>query len=240
MSETPSVFTGKITHAERNLTKMDGNRAKELEQTKKSLAEASEEVAALKSKLQGVTARRDVVENQLKDIKFTFQSKLAILVQKAENDDKLIAMLKEEIKRLENVKNVKSTLQTGAKLKPLDRNDEIVQLRGENAMLKNSVKCQQIELEKKAEQVSNLMNGCLGVPDERLEEKDLRIAELEDRLEELEHENFRLTQEGSKAFRQTAGNQDQDSMVKDITKQNALLRRKLDDALQKIAVLEKK
>jgi hypothetical protein len=29
-------------------------------------------------------------------------------------------------------------------------------------------------------------------------------------------------------------------MMKDISKQNALLRRKLDDALQKIAVLEKK
>lgn len=31
MSETPSVFNGKITHAERNLTKMDANRAKDLE-----------------------------------------------------------------------------------------------------------------------------------------------------------------------------------------------------------------
>ncbi len=156
-----------------------------------------------------MTARRDVVENQLKDIKTTFQSKLAILVQKAENDDKLILMLKEEIKRLEQVKNVKSTLQTGAKLKPMDRNDEIVQLRGENGMLKNTVKCMEIELEKKGEQVQNLMNGCLGVPDERLEEKELRIAELEDRLEELEQENFRLTQEGSKAFRKTAGNNDE-------------------------------
>jgi t-SNARE complex subunit (syntaxin) len=72
MSEAPSVFSGKITHAERNLTKMDGNRAKELEQTKKSLSEATEEIAALKTKLQGVTARKDVVENQLKDIKSTF------------------------------------------------------------------------------------------------------------------------------------------------------------------------
>ena len=72
MSEAPSVFSGKITHAERNLTKMDGNRAKELEQTKKSLSEATEEIAALKTKLQGVTARKDVVENQRKDIKSTF------------------------------------------------------------------------------------------------------------------------------------------------------------------------
>ena len=39
ISETPSVFTGKITHAERNLTQMGGNRAKELESVKKALAE---------------------------------------------------------------------------------------------------------------------------------------------------------------------------------------------------------
>lgn len=40
ISETPSVFTGKVTHAERNLTRMDGNRAKELEIVKTKLMEA--------------------------------------------------------------------------------------------------------------------------------------------------------------------------------------------------------
>lgn len=37
------------------------------------------------------------------------------------------------------------------------------------------------------------MSGCIGAPDERFEEKELRIAELEDRIEELEKENFRMT-----------------------------------------------
>jgi len=147
-------------------------------------------------------------------------------------------MLKEEIKRLESVKNVKSTLATGAKAKPLDRSDELFQLRGENGRLKNDVKCMEIELEKMDEQVRNLMSGCLGAPDERLEEKELRIAELEDQLEELEKENFRLTQEGGKGFKKAGGSEE--SMLKDITKQNALLRRKLDDAIQKISLLEKK
>jgi predicted RNase H-like nuclease (RuvC/YqgF family) len=72
MSETPSVFTGKITNAEKNLTKMDGNRAKELEQTKSKLSEQVEEIKELKSKLSAANARKDVVENQLKDIKGTF------------------------------------------------------------------------------------------------------------------------------------------------------------------------
>jgi len=38
---------------------------------------------------------------------------MQILIEKTENDDKLIAMLKHEISRLESVKNVKSTLATG-------------------------------------------------------------------------------------------------------------------------------
>ena len=47
---TPSVFTGKVTHAERTLTQMGGNRAKELENTKRALQEREEELAALKTK----------------------------------------------------------------------------------------------------------------------------------------------------------------------------------------------
>ena len=37
ISESPSVFTGKVTHAEKTLTQMGGNRAKELENTKRAL-----------------------------------------------------------------------------------------------------------------------------------------------------------------------------------------------------------
>ena len=43
ISETPSVFTGKVTHAERNLSKMEGNRAKQLEEVQMKLAEKEEE-----------------------------------------------------------------------------------------------------------------------------------------------------------------------------------------------------
>jgi uncharacterized small protein (DUF1192 family) len=44
----------------------------------------------------------------MKDIKGEFGSKVKILIEKTENDDKLIAMLKSEIKRLETSKGVKS------------------------------------------------------------------------------------------------------------------------------------
>lgn len=50
ISETPSVFTGKVTHAERTLTQMGGNRAKELENVKRTLAEKEDELTALSTK----------------------------------------------------------------------------------------------------------------------------------------------------------------------------------------------
>lgn len=44
----------------------------------------------------------------MKDVRVEFGSKVKILIEKTENDDKLIAMLKAEIKRLETQKGVKS------------------------------------------------------------------------------------------------------------------------------------
>lgn len=91
------------------------------------------------------------------------------------------------------------------------------------------------------------MRDCVGAPDERFEEKEIRIAELEDRIETLEKENFRLQQENQAKASSTAfpksgagggGGAEEARMLKDITKQNALLRRKLDDANQKIEKLE--
>ena len=57
-------------------------------------------------------ARRDTLEKQLKTIKTDFGMKIKMLLDKAENDDKLVAMLKQEVARLENVKGVKSQLKT--------------------------------------------------------------------------------------------------------------------------------
>ena len=65
-----------------------------------------------------------------------------MLLDKAENDDKLVAMLKSEVSRLENVKGVKSQLRT-----PGTGGDEKIVI--ENKQLKNEVQCLQIELEQK-------------------------------------------------------------------------------------------
>jgi hypothetical protein len=89
-----TVFTGKITHAEKNLTKLETNKSNQLEKLQKEVEERTEELNQLKTKYKAAVARRDTVENQLKDIKMEFTSKIKILIEKTENDDKLIQMLK--------------------------------------------------------------------------------------------------------------------------------------------------
>ncbi len=63
ISETNSVFSGKITHAEKNLTKIDQNRTKEMELLRKELDETKDELNQVKTKFKAAVARRDTLEN---------------------------------------------------------------------------------------------------------------------------------------------------------------------------------
>ena len=85
------------------------------------------------------------------------------------------------------------------------------------------------------------MKNCVGAPDERVEEKELAMAELQEKCEQLERELFKsnenLKQFEGKKFPKRSKDESE-RMVSDLTKQNAMLRRKLDDAQVKIAQLE--
>lgn len=101
-------------------------------------------------------------------------------------------MLKSEISRLEQMKGTKSTIHSGVKLQPLNGKDELTKAKGEVGFLKNQVRCMEVELEQKEEKIQNLLQNCVGAPDERYEEKELRIVELEEKVDGLEKDNFRL------------------------------------------------
>ena len=116
---------------------MGGNRAKELENVRRALQEREEELSALKTKHAASVARNKTLEGQVREVKGQFTSKMQILIEKTENDDRLITMLKAEVARLEKVKQVKSTLNSGLRLKPLAETDEGTRLRGENGRLTN-------------------------------------------------------------------------------------------------------
>lgn len=89
-----SVFTGKITHAEKNLSKLGEKKKEDVDKLKFTVDELKEELKELKQKYQGAVARRDTLENQLKNIKTEFGAKIQMLLDKTQNDDKLINLLK--------------------------------------------------------------------------------------------------------------------------------------------------
>ena len=80
-------------------------------------------------------------------------------------------MLKDEVKRLEQVKGVRSQLQ-GGKGAPMQQNptDELIKLRGENGRLKNQVKCGEIELQNLKEKCEKMMMNGMGGEDPRLQQ----------------------------------------------------------------------
>lgn len=90
-----------MSKAEKNLNSMQGNKAKELEALRLDVNMKDDEIQQLKKKFSAANARKDTLEVQIKEIKQTFQSKIQILIDKTDNDDKLIVMLKQEIARLE-------------------------------------------------------------------------------------------------------------------------------------------
>ena len=66
-------------------------------------------------------------------------------------------MLKHEIQRLEQIKSVKSTLNSGKQITQETPSDELIKLRGENGRLKNQVKCSEIEIQQKKEKIEKLL-----------------------------------------------------------------------------------
>ena len=116
----------------------------------------------------------------MKTIKTDFGSKIKMLLDKTENDDQLINMLKQEIARLENVKGVKSAIKQEA---PREQVGELQRLRQDNMNLRNDVKCREIEVEKLQQKMGSMTKNIVGAPDELTEEREMRIVELEEKNE---------------------------------------------------------
>ena len=124
-----------------------------------------------------------MLEKTAKDQKAAFQNKMKVLIDKTENDDKLITMLKAEIKKLETSKGIKSSLTVGGRKAAVSQAggidpEEHVKLQARCSMLSNNVKCLEIDLERKEEKIQSLLTNCIGAPDERLEENEALIGEL--------------------------------------------------------------
>jgi hypothetical protein len=62
ISEAPSMFSGKISHAERNLSNVASAKQKEMELMRLDYNNSIDEIATLKKKLSACLARRDTLE----------------------------------------------------------------------------------------------------------------------------------------------------------------------------------
>ena len=151
MTSEASVFTGKITHAERKITQIGEKKRDDKDQLKYKIEEQKIEIDEIKLKYKGAVSRRDVLENQMKSVKTDFGMKMKMLLDKTENDDKLITMLKQEVSRLENLKGAKSAIKAQP---PMNLHNEVVELKRERALLNNTVKCLEIEVEQKGQKIN--------------------------------------------------------------------------------------
>jgi hypothetical protein len=69
---------------------LEHNKNSQNDKLQKDLEEATTELASYKTKYKAAIARRDTLENQMKDSRNEFNQKMKILIEKTENDDKLI------------------------------------------------------------------------------------------------------------------------------------------------------
>lgn len=106
------------SHTERTIGKMQENKAKKIDLLEQELDEAKEEADKYKKKFKGASSRKTVIENEMKGIREEYQRKFQVLIDKTENDDKLITMLKQTIMKMEQERGVKSGI--ASKLKGID------------------------------------------------------------------------------------------------------------------------
>lgn len=178
-----TLMSGTKTHASKTIEKIENNRMKENEALKEELMKANDLMEQLEMKCKAAVARKKVVEKELKTQKDTFQSKFKVLLDKTENDDKLITVLKTELARLESGKKGSGL---SSKLKQTEgQKDEAYWLKNEVTKLKNEVAVLETELSMKERKVEELLEQTVGDVDERLEEKEFKIKQMEDEIDTL-------------------------------------------------------
>lgn len=225
--------TAPKSHAEKNLETMGTNRARELDKLKEELIEARDQLEKVTQKYKGASSRKTAIENEMKELKSLMAGKVKVLLDKSENDDKLINLLREENKRLKSGKGQKGPAKASS-AKQSDEDQEIIyNLKNDNAKLKSDIIVLKAEASKKENKINELLKNWIGAPDEVLEEKEAIISELEEELDKLRRENFLLKNSKQDHFpRKTTTENDQ--IIKDLSQQNAKLRMKVADLTEKL------
>lgn len=82
--------------------------------------------------------------------------------------------------------------------------------------------------------MKNLMNNCVGAPDEEMEEREIKLMEQEEQIEDLQKELYMIKNQKDTKLKTR---DEKDSIIKDLSKQNASLRLKISDLQDKMQEL---
>jgi len=224
-----------------------GKRREELESLKLQCEALKAENDALNDKVKALSSRKNIVEKELKEIRNETERNKAILLEKSDNDDKYIGALKREIEKL------KSVSPGGVQTRIVYRDRPVEQKRSEADELEENLTRKEMavlrnELEKKEkiikELIADKVRGPIGSLNKENVEKasttsenfaggasdQEKIIKLETMIKILKQENEEL----SNLKLGVKTNNPDSKIIKDLSLQNAQLRRKLDDLQSKL------
>ena len=102
---TPQTKSNSFSATQRTSNLAD-NKRKELENLKVQVEALRTENDLLQSKVKSLNSRKIILESELKDLKADFEKKRLIFIEKSENDDRFIALLKQENDKLKKDEKV--------------------------------------------------------------------------------------------------------------------------------------
>ncbi|EAR85296.2 hypothetical protein TTHERM_00470690 (macronuclear) [Tetrahymena thermophila SB210] len=215
-------------------------RRKEQEELKQQFDKIKQENELIGSKLKAVTARKNILEKEIKEIRNEYDNNKKILLDKSDNDNKYISALKQEIDKLrkkepevinkvvyQRVYTNNTDEENEKKLKASD--DEMSRLRQDMKYMKN-------ELEQKERMISELISEKIKSDKQQVQKvvqsSNLGNDEAHQKIQKLEEMVRALKKEREDFYDSKLNDKESAKIIKELSLQNAKLRSKIDDLNQ--------
>ena len=164
------------------------------------------------------------MEREMKEIRMQSQQQIKTLLEKADNDDKLIKLLKDELDK----KGPSEGVRPSAKV---ISNEGQSLLKYEIKELEEQVEALRGELQQKDEIIAMFQIAPSNEAFEGEEDYQEQIQYLQQELQETRAE----LEEARQATPKKSGISEDAKIIKELSQQNAMLRRKMDDLQQKLS-----
>lgn len=196
-------------------------RRKEIQNLNDQLTRALEELDSWKKKAQGNSSRKAALEKELKEAKEKGKIHLKTLLEKSENDDMLIASLKEELDRTRKSKGIVISKE------PTTQAKEIQELNWQIVNLHKVV----TDLQEEVREKDGILEMYKNFKSEDAVEDEI---EYKQRIRDLEAETLNLKIQLSK----NTGSSEDTKIIKDLSSQNARLRNKIAELTEEVFKLK--